>query len=87
LSIIGGELEQLRSLKANFERQSGAVHDLLTVLRSELDSVYWKGGAADRFRDAWQQQYEPMLTQLAGALVEAAQEVGRRTDALEAVGN
>jgi len=87
MSVIGGELEQLRSLKVNFERQSGAVQDLLSALRSELDSVYWKGGAADRFRDAWQQQYEPMLTQLSSALVEAAHEIGRRTDALEAVGN
>lgn len=86
MTVIGGEIGQLFALKSGFERQAGVVDTLLRELRSQLGETYWSGGAADRFRAAWQTEYEPALTHLSAALRDAATEVGRRADALEQVG-
>ncbi|MFB6392215.1 WXG100 family type VII secretion target [Polymorphospora lycopeni] len=86
MPVIGGEITQLHSLNGNFRRQSATVDTLLRDLRTELDNTYWRGGAADRFRAAWQSEYEPALMRLSAALEDAAQEVRRRTEALEQVG-
>ena len=86
MAVIGGALDEMSRLKSNFDRQAGAVEELLSTLRSDLDSVYWKGGAAERFRSAWESEYEPSLRNLAAALYDAANEVANRQQALEAAG-
>ena len=86
MAVIGGALDEMSRLKSNFDRQAAAVEDLLSTLRQDLDSVYWKGGAAERFRSAWEGEYEPSLRNLAAALYDAASEVANRQQALEAAG-
>lgn len=86
MSEIGGELGQMRSLKSNFERQAQTVSELQSSIRNQLNNTLWKGPAADRFREGWQNEYEPALRKLQDALGEAAGEVGRRADALEQAG-
>ena len=86
MAVIGGALDEMSRLKSNFDRQAGAVEELLSTLRADLDSVYWKGGAAERFRSAWESEYEPSLRNLAAALYDAANEVSNRQQALEAAG-
>jgi WXG100 family type VII secretion target len=86
MSVIGGEIIELGSLRQSFLRHSSAVQELMSALRGELDNVYWKGGAAERFRAAWQSEYEPALRNLSAALIEAGDEVGRRADALQQAG-
>lgn len=86
MAVIGGALDEMSRLKSNFDRQSAAVNELLTTLRADLDSVYWKGGAAERFRSAWESEYEPALRNLSNALVDAASEVSNRQQALEQAG-
>ena len=86
MAVIGGALDEMTRLKSNFDRQSQAVDELLSALRSDLDSVYWKGGAAERFRTSWETEYEPSLRSLSAALVDAATEVANRQQALEAAG-
>jgi len=58
----------------------------VSALRGELDSAYWKGGAAERFRSAWDSEYEPALRNLAVALIDASDEVRSRARALEQAG-
>lgn len=86
MSVIGGQIDQLDGLGASFTRRSGDVEDLMAALRSELNSAYWRGGAADRFRTAWDSEYEPALRDLSAALVEACDEVRARARALEQAG-
>lgn len=87
MSTIGGEIGQLQSLKANFERQSASVHELTAAIRGELGNTWWKGPAADRFRDAWAGEFEPALRKLEAALQEAGTEVARRREALIQAGS
>jgi len=86
MSVIGGEITALDNLQRSFSRHSTEVEHLMSALRGELDNAYWKGGAAERFRAAWHGEYEPALRGLAGALVDAGTEVGRRSDALQQAG-
>lgn len=87
MSTIGGELGQLHSLKGNFDRQSQSVRELTSAIRGELGSIWWKGPAADRFRDAWAGEFEPALRKLEAALQEAGTEVARRREALIQAGS
>ena len=84
---IGGELEQLSSLKATFDRESGMVGELTTTVRAQLGNTYWEGPAAARFREAWQSEFEPMLQKLQQQLQEAGAEIARRRDALIKAGS
>ncbi|QXC61372.1 WXG100 family type VII secretion target [Aquihabitans sp. G128] len=86
MSVIGGQIDQLDQLGVSFTRRSGEVEDLLSALRGELSSAYWKGGAADRFRSAWDSEYEPALRSLSSALIDASDEIKGRARALEQAG-
>ena len=87
MSTIGGELGQLQSLKSSFDRQSQTVQELTSALRGQLGNTWWKGPAADRFRDAWSGEFEPALRKLQAALQEAGTEVSRRREALIQAGS
>lgn len=87
MSQVGGDVAQLRELRAAFERQAGSVTELLGTLKKQLTNTFWQGPAADRFRQSWEQEYEPSLRKLEGSLKEAGGEAGRRADALEQAGS
>ena len=87
MSTIGGEIGQLRSLRATFDREAQAVGELTTRIRGELGNTWWKGPAADRFRDSWGSQFEPALRKLQSALQEASSELNRRTEDLLQAGS
>ena len=82
MSTIGGDYEQLTILKSTFDRQSALVQEVTSTLRSQLAETYWRGPQADRFRDAWSSEYEPVLRRLEQALSEAGHEVGAARDRL-----
>lgn len=87
MSTIGGELGQLQALKSSFDRQSQSVQELTSAIRGQLENTWWKGPAADRFRDAWAGEFEPALRKLQAALQEAGTEVARRREALIQAGS
>lgn len=87
MARIGGELEQLVTLRGVFERESGSVDDLTRAIRGQLASTTWEGPAADRFRQMWEAEFEPSLAKLRTALQEASMEVSRRREALVQAGS
>jgi uncharacterized protein YukE len=87
MTQIGGEIGQLQSLQTNFTRQTEAVRELTASVRNQLGNTWWKGPAADRFRSAWQGEFEPALRKLEGALQDAGTEVSRRREALIQAGS
>jgi uncharacterized protein YukE len=87
MATIGGELDQLSALKSTFDREAGLVADVLSTIRSQLGNTYWEGPAANRFRESWQSEFEPMLQKLQNQLGEAGQEVSRRREGLVKAGS
>ncbi|HZU17835.1 MAG TPA: WXG100 family type VII secretion target [Candidatus Dormibacteraeota bacterium] len=85
--MIGGELEQMQSLKASLDRHGVQVGEVAGAIRAQIAATFWKGPAADRFRQMWGDDFEPALRRLQEALGEAAQEVQRRHDALQQAGS
>jgi uncharacterized protein YukE len=84
---IGAELGQMQTLKKTFDTNAQKAIELMTSVRSNLENTFWKGPAADRFRQAWAGEFEPALKKLEAALKEAGAEVQRRHDALQRAGS
>lgn len=87
MPAIGGEIDQLSGLKANFDRQSGNVAELMSSIDGQIGNTYWVGPAAERFKASWNGEFKRMLTNLQQALTEAGVEVARRRDALVQAGS
>jgi len=84
---IGAELGQMQNLKKTFDTSAQKSVELMTSVHGALEGTWWKGPAADRFRQAWASEFEPALKKLDAALKEAGVEVQRRHDALQQAGS
>lgn len=84
---IGGEVDQLSALKTTFDQQAGHVSELVSTIDAKLNSTYWVGPAADRFKGQWNGEFKRMLANLQNALAESGAEVARRRDALVHAGS
>lgn len=87
MPAIGGEIDQLTALKNLFDRQSGNVAELISSIDSQINSTYWVGPAADRFKGQWSGDFKRMLSNLQGSLSESGTEVARRREALIKAGS
>lgn len=86
MSTIGAEMGQLESLKGTFDRESQDVNRLTSTISSQVDAVWWKGPAAERFKSSWRSEFAPTLRRLETALQEASAEIARRHQALTQAG-
>jgi hypothetical protein len=66
---------------------SGEVEDLKRALTTLIGTTTWTGGAAERFRHAWESQFRPALESLATELTGASHEVERRRMAIDHAAN
>jgi WXG100 family type VII secretion target len=85
--MIKADLPQLDTLSRRLGTCSGDVADLKANMTALISGTDWEGGAAARFRDAWESQFRPALDQMASALTDAASEVNTRKLALDRAGN
>ena len=86
MSQVGGNLEQLTSLKGKFNTEADDVQRLIGSINGALTNTWWVGPAAERFKDAWQTEYVSALNKLKTALIDAGREVGNREQALRNAG-
>ena len=85
--MIKADLPQLEGLSRRLGVCSGDVNDLKANLSALINGTDWEGGAATRFREAWESQFRPALDQMSAALTDAGQEVNSRKMALDRAGN
>jgi WXG100 family type VII secretion target len=85
--MIQAELAELETLSRRLGTCSGEVDDLKRALTTLITTTTWTGGAADRFRHAWESQFRPALDSLSTELVNASQEVDRRKVAIDHAAN
>ena len=86
MSTIGAEMGQLQGLGQSFQREGQTVAQLVATIGGQVQSTWWKGPAADRFRSAWESEFAPTMRRLEAALQQASQEISRRHDALTQAG-
>ncbi len=87
MSTIGAEMGQLQQLGQSFTRESQTVAQLVSSISGQVQSTWWKGPAADRFRGSWESEFAPTLRRLEAALQQASQEIHRRHEALIQAGS
>ena len=82
MSLIKGDLESMRLMSGNLERQGDTVDALLRELRNQLQNTEWIGNAATQFRSSWQSEFEPALSRMSEALHLGGREVDKRARAM-----
>ena len=86
MSTIGAEMGQLQQLGQRFMSESQTVAQLTSTISSQVNSTWWKGPAADRFRGSWESEFAPTLRRLEAALQQASGEINKRHEALTQAG-
>jgi uncharacterized protein YukE len=82
--IVGAELGQLDDLQKILAGTNEDFEQIISKIGSQIAATWWNGPAADRFKDAWIQEYESSLLKIQAAIVEASNEVRLRYDAIDA---
>ncbi|WP_037910612.1 WXG100 family type VII secretion target [Actinacidiphila yeochonensis] len=85
MSIHGADITQLRDLSNKFKTEAGNLGTLIGHLQSATSSSdsYWKGPAADRFRNEWS-QLKPTFDKFVQTLHDAQKSANTNADNIEA---
>ena len=75
--------EDLRQLGTNFSSEGDAVTSLMSRLDTQLSGVDWAGSSATRFRTQWEDDFRPVLVNLADALDLASGRLAERAESAE----
>lgn len=86
MARIGADINSMMTLKATFNSEAGNLRSLVSNIDRSVREVDWQGGAAEKFKGAWETEYKGKLGQLVDLLAASANEVQRRIEALEAAG-
>jgi uncharacterized protein YukE len=86
MARIGADINSMMSLKGTFNTEAGNLRSLVSNLDRAVREVDWQGGAAEKFKGAWETEYRSKIGQLADLLGASADEVQRRIEALQAAG-
>jgi uncharacterized protein YukE len=76
----------MASLQSAFSREQVNVQSLISAINGSLDSTWWVGPQAERFRGEWQGSFLPNLNNLAAALGECATNVQQHAQGFVQVG-
>ncbi|TWP50579.1 WXG100 family type VII secretion target [Lentzea tibetensis] len=85
--MIQAELVELETLSRRLGECGGEVTDLQHALSTLINTTTWTGLAADRFRQAWESEFNPALRSLSTELANAATEVQRRKQLIDQAAN
>lgn len=85
MTIHGADIQQLRELSGKFNTEAGNLSGLISRLDSAThgSESFWKGPAADRFRNEWS-QLKPTFEKFVHALEDARKSTSTNADNIEA---
>lgn len=72
MSQYGADVEALDNLSRKFEEESGKIQQATSTISSQLQSVWWKGPDAERFKSDWESTHKTALTRIGESLTQAA---------------
>jgi uncharacterized protein YukE len=79
---LGGDIEGMERLQAQLKQRGQDIQRLRSEMTNMIQSTWWEGPAANRFKTEWNGQYSQSLQKLEALLADLGQEVQRRKDAL-----
>ena len=84
-AMFGANLADLVDLKRMFDEKAGEVATLESTLSAKMTpgATAWEGPGADKFRNAWFQEFAPALRKLNDALGQAGIAVSKYHDNIE----
>ena len=72
MAQLGADVEQLDTLARRFDEEAQKIENTVSVIASQVNSTWWQGTDADRFRNDWQTTYTTGLKNVIQGLQEAA---------------
>lgn len=70
MAMLGMDPDVVEGIGNNLKHQSSAVQQVMSAVDGLISQAEanWKGSDSDAFRDAWNSQYKPALSQMQQAL-------------------
>lgn len=65
MAVVGGNLENLEALGQEFLKDAQYIDAMIPRINRMLAAAQWTGGNASQFTSSWQNQWQPMLRNLA----------------------
>lgn len=74
MAQLGADVEQLAALSRKFNEVAGQIESMAQQITSQVESAWWQGRDADRFRSEWR-SHQSQLKNAAQRLEQEAQRV------------
>ena len=68
MAQLGADVEQLDSLSKKFDAEAQMIAQATQQISAQVNSTWWKGPDADKFRNEWEGQFASQLKKIAEAL-------------------
>ena len=78
MAQLGADVEQLDQLARKFEQEAQQIAQATQQISSQVNSTWWKGPDADRFKNEWEGTYASQLKKIAEALRQVGQVVRKQ---------
>lgn len=73
MAQLGADVEQLDQLSRKFDEAAQQISTATQQITSQVNSVWWKGPDAERFKSEWQGQHAAQLKRISEALRQIGQ--------------
>jgi len=68
MAQLGADVEQLDSLSRKFDQEATAIAEATSQISSQVNSTWWKGPDAEKFKSEWESHFASQLKKIAEAL-------------------
>ena len=72
MAQLGADVEQLDLLSRKFDEEAQKIEATISVINAQVQSTWWQGADAERFRNEWQTADTSALRQVVQRLQAAA---------------
>ncbi len=68
MAQLGADVEQLDQLSKKFDQEAQALSQATSQITAQVNSTWWKGPDAEKFRNEWESQFASQLKKISEAL-------------------
>lgn len=87
MTRLGADISQMHDLSRTMRGEADKILSSISTIKGRLDSTWWEGPDAQRFRSAWDGDHSARLRQVADALMQAAADVSNQAKQQQHVSN